>query len=106
MKGEGGEFSSPLIELTMKSVVGGIVPSHGFDHERFDGFEHSSFIWGGIHFGEEGCWWTRRLFYNLACIGRMRKSESHADSFHVHTMLGIARLVVQWGKTSQLARCG
>lgn len=34
----------------MKSVVGGIVPRHGFDHESFDGPYDSSLIWGRIHF--------------------------------------------------------
>lgn len=51
---EGGDCFSPLIELTMKSVVGGIIPSHGFDHEPFNGFEDSSFILCRVHFRDEG----------------------------------------------------
>ena len=47
-------FWPPFVELTVKSVVGGIVPSHGFDHECFNGFQDSSFIWGRIHFEMEG----------------------------------------------------
>ena len=55
-------FKSPLVELTVKSVVGGIVPSHGFDHERFNGFQDSSFISGRIHdVGDGGCRRMRRL---------------------------------------------
>ena len=34
----------------MGSVVGGIVPRHGFDHERFDGLQDGSLIWGGVHY--------------------------------------------------------
>ena len=38
-----------LHELTVKSVVGGIVANHGFNHERFDGLQDSSLVWGGVH---------------------------------------------------------
>jgi len=41
-----------LIELTVKSVMRGIVPGHGFDHERLNGFQDSSFILRRVHFGD------------------------------------------------------
>ena len=40
-----------LFGLTVESVVGGIVPRHGFDHERFDGLQDGSLIWSGVHYG-------------------------------------------------------
>jgi len=68
-----------LIELTVKGVMGGIVPGHGFDHERFDGFKDSSLIWRGVHFGDVRCWWTRWAFQLIRGSRGMRKSGSRAD---------------------------
>ena len=39
-----------LFGLTVESVVGGIVSRHGFDHERLDGLQDGSLIWGGVHY--------------------------------------------------------